>query len=87
MSLEGGKIQCVAFLYGPGKAGRGLILKEPFRVIPSLPQKEISLTELQINARQVYFRFNIDFLNFTLYSFYILWKSPNSFLKVTNKIN
>ena len=28
MSLEGGKIQCVALLCGPGKAGRGLILKE-----------------------------------------------------------
>ena len=66
MSLESGKIRCVALLDGPRKAGRGLIYKEPFRVILSFSQK-LSLGKLESNAKQVYF--NIDFLQF--YSFFL----------------
>ena len=49
MSLEGGKIRCVALLYGPGKEGRVLIYEDSFRTIISLTKK-ISLRELEINA-------------------------------------
>ena len=33
MLLEGGKIQCVALLFGPVNVRRRLIYEEPFRVI------------------------------------------------------
>ena len=39
--LEDGKVRCVALLYVPGKAGRGLIYEQPFTVIPSSPKKSI----------------------------------------------
>ena len=40
ISLEDGKIRCVALLYGPWKAGRRLIYEEPFRVILPFPQNK-----------------------------------------------
>ena len=42
MSLVGDIIRCVVLLYGLGKAGRGLISEQPFRVILSLSQKIIT---------------------------------------------
>ena len=39
MSLEGGKIRCVALLSEPGKAERGVMHEEPFSLIFFLPQK------------------------------------------------
>ena len=76
INFEDGKIRCVALLYGPGKGGRGLIHEKPLRIILYSPQKKKkSLTELEMNTRQVYFRFNTGFLNFTLFFlhfFYVL---------------
>ena len=43
MSLEGGKIRCMALLYGPRKVGRGLMYEESFRVILPSPQKKTKL--------------------------------------------
>ena len=69
INLEDGKIRCVALLYGPGK---GVILYSPKK---KKNKKKKSLTELEMNTRQVYFRFNIGFLNLTLFFlhfFYVL---------------
>ena len=69
MSLEGGKIQCVALLYGPRKAGRGAIQSDTLFATKIITRKI---------RKQVYF--NIDFLQFysffSLSFFYILWKPP-----------
>ena len=67
MSLEGRKICCVALLYESGSH------EKPFRVILSSLHKNVSLGELEINVRQSYFRFKIDFLSFTLFLLHFLY--------------
>ena len=58
MSLEGGKIRCVALLYGPRKAGRGAIQNDTLFAAKIITRKI---------RKQGKFILTLIFYNFTLF--------------------